>query len=150
MIAPVSVAHAGLLAELHGRCFAEGWTAKAMGDLLAMPGCFGFIAGKTAPLGFVLAAETGIEAEILTLAVLPDVRRRGLARSLMEAVVTELERRGVARLLLEVAAGNRAARCLYEGMGMEEAGHRPGYYQGGDEDAIIMAADIQDLRISNR
>ena len=67
-----------LLARLHAVSFAgqEVWDAKAMSDLMAMPGAFGFIGLKAAePAGFVIARMAGEDSEIISLGVCPGDRR---------------------------------------------------------------------------
>src|SRR5947209_197660 len=105
---------------------------------LGLPGAFGFI---DAAGGMVLARVAADEAEILTLAVLPDRRRRGLARALLERTMQAAARRGAGAMFLEVAEANRAARALYEGAGFVEVGRRRGYYRGGG-DALVLRAVI--------
>src|SRR4051794_2499243 len=65
------------LAALHSACFATAWNAAAITALLATPGTFAFHGDD----GFVLARTAGDEAEILTLAVAPAARGRGLGRA---------------------------------------------------------------------
>lgn len=73
------------------------------------------------------------EFELHRITVAPAVRRRGIARALLEA---RLEHdRGP--WLLEVAAHNAAARALYRTLGFVEVGVRKAYYPDGDA-AILM------------
>ena len=129
----VGLVHAEALAAIHASAFppAEQWGAPAMASLLALPTTFGFI---EAPGGFVLARAAGGEAEILTLAVHPAVRRRGLARKLLARV---LDKTGGDPVFLEVAADNAAAQALYRSSGFVPCGQRPGYY-GPGRDAVIL------------
>jgi ribosomal protein S18 acetylase RimI-like enzyme len=57
-------------------------------------------------------------AELISLAVAPDARGRGLGTALMDAVDAELERRGVRDLEVAVMAGNDRARSFYERRGL--------------------------------
>lgn len=85
--------------------------------------------------GFVVVRSLGAgEAEILNLAVAPDCRRRGLARSLLQDVLPAL--RG--SIFLEVRRSNRAAQSFYELFGFRITGERPGYYSGPPEPAVVM------------
>lgn len=75
------------------------------------------------------------ELHVTTLAIRPEYRRRGIARSLFEAVLGESP--GALGVVLEVRPSNRGARSFYESLGFEESGRRPRYY--GDEDALLMS-----------
>jgi len=117
-----------------------------MTELLAMPGSFGLLAmAGELPIGLAIVLAVGQEAEILTLGIVPDFRRRGVGRLLLSAVADRLARAGVARLTLEVSEDNFAAQALYRATGFLEAGRRTGYYvraNGGAVDAILLARAI--------
>jgi ribosomal-protein-alanine N-acetyltransferase len=130
-----------MLAEIHACAFAEPWTASAIDELLAMPGSFAYFTGN----GFILARIAADEAEILTLAVRPDSRRRGQATALVRAAADHAHSLGASDILLEVASNNRAARALYAGLGCAEVGIRKGYYAFGPdkhEDALILRSKL--------
>ena len=83
----------------------------------------------------------GGEAEILTLAVAPWARRRGVGAALVEAVAIEAVARGAGALFLEVAADNDAAVGIYLKTGFEQAGLRRAYYaraSGPAMDALVL------------
>lgn len=141
------------LAALHARAFGgaePGWGEEGIAGLLARPGTILAIAardGAARAEGFVLMHRVGDDAEVLTLAVLPEARRHGLARGLLAAAAAAARAAGARVLHLEVAAGNRAARALYEVMGLRVTGRRPGYYRRADgtrEDALLMSAPLGD------
>jgi [ribosomal protein S18]-alanine N-acetyltransferase len=132
-----------LAAAVHGASFEEAWSAKTMAELLAMPGSFGFIAlADGEPAGLVIVLATGPEAEILSLGVVPTLRRRGIARQLFEAAAGRLAAQGVARLYLEVAEDNLSARALYRSLGFAEHGRRPGYYRRIDGRVAALLLDL--------
>ena len=137
---PATVAHAHALAAVHALAFPPGerWGADAMALQLAQPGGFGFVAEAG---GFVLARVAADEAEVLTLAVAPAVRRHGLGCVLLRRAMAEAAARGGASMVLEVAAPNTPARALYEAAGFVAVGRRRGYYAGG-ADALVMRASL--------
>lgn len=74
------------------------------------------------------------ESEILNLAVAPEHRRRGVARSLVEAWL-----RGVkGDVFLEVRASNEAAQKFYKSLGFQVVSVRSEYYSSPVETAIVM------------
>jgi ribosomal-protein-alanine N-acetyltransferase len=75
---------------------------------------------------------------VMNIAVAPDFRRRGVARTLLERlfeVTASDPRRGYT---LEVRVSNAGAIRLYERLGFEQRGIRRGYYTDNREDALIM------------
>jgi [ribosomal protein S18]-alanine N-acetyltransferase len=91
-----------------------------------------------APRAFIrwCAIPTADEAELLRIAVIPEARRQGLARQLMEASEAFLLGEGIDTLYLEVRTSNAPARTLYEAMGWKLQRMRKAYYRDG-EDAVI-------------
>jgi [ribosomal protein S18]-alanine N-acetyltransferase len=128
-----------LLAAVHAAAFppAEAWSAEAIAALLATPGCFALGDAEA----FVLARVAADEAEILTLAVRPAARRRGLAAGLMARAAATAAAHGARVLWLEVSAQNDAALGLYRALGFVEAGRRPRYYADG-ADALVLRLSL--------
>lgn len=129
------------LARLHAEAFDAPWPTEAFVDLLAQPG----VATLGGPDGFILIRIVADEAEILTLAVRPAARRRGLARRLVETAADLARRSGAARLFLEVAEDNAAARALYAAAGFQTVGRRAGYYAraaGPPVDALVLTLPL--------
>lgn len=78
------------------------------------------------------------ELHVNNLAVLPDWRRRGVARGLLRAVLAAARREGATRATLEVRASNLPALSLYGAFGFVQRGRRPLYYTNPAEDALIL------------
>jgi len=126
------------LAVLHAACFSDAWDAASIADLLAGPGAFAIHNQD----GFVLARIAGDEAEILTLAVAPAARGKGLGRALLQSAIVRAEELGAHALFLEVGADNPHALALYAGLGFAKVGMRKGYYSSassgsGGGDALV-------------
>ncbi len=125
------------LAEIHRACFRvpRPWSADEFAGLLAGPHCF-LVPHAS---GFALGRAVAGEAELLTIAVLPDTRRTGLGKQLLAGFLAEAQTRQATSAFLEVAADNDAAIRLYEGQGFALAGRRKGYYatSSGAVDALI-------------
>jgi ribosomal-protein-alanine N-acetyltransferase len=130
------------MSALHAASFPTSWTSESLGELLASPGAFAFIAVEVSSLanGFVLARVAADEAEILTIAVRPNARRRGIARALMEAASAQAKKMGARTMFLEVGETNVPARGLYESLGFAEAGRRKDYY--GAENGLVLKAQL--------
>jgi ribosomal-protein-alanine N-acetyltransferase len=125
--------------------FDEPWSPASFAGLLATPGVAGRLAlADGEPAGLALWRVAADEAEILTVCTLPDRRRAGFGRALMEAATAASTTAGARRLYLEVAVDNVAAIALYQRLGFVRAGLRKGYYRrtDGAVDATILARDI--------
>lgn len=136
---------AGALADIHALAFDHPWSADEIAELIGGPGAFALLAEDAAPVAFILCRAIAGEAEILTLAVSPAARRRGVARGLVEAAVGAARIAGADVMFLEVADDNLAAIGLYEAAGFMRVGLRRGYYDRGPQglaDALLMRLDL--------
>lgn len=81
------------------------------------------------------------EGHITNVAVLEEVRGKGVGRALLAQLMQYASNLGVAYLTLEVRASNQAAISLYQSFGFIKVGIRKNYYMPEHEDAFIMVAD---------
>ena len=96
---------------------------------MAIPGFFGHMAWQEeTPVGFLLALHLGDECEILSLGVVPEKRRTGIASMLLHSLCAAARLRGAASVTLEVAQDNAAACDLYAKHGFTKVGRRRHYY----------------------
>ncbi len=136
MLPPVPTPAA--LARLHALCFGtpRPWSEAEFSSLLRDGSVFltggGRDAGGADNSGFALGRVIADEAELLTLAVHPDHRRKGRGRALLSTYENEAVRRGATRSFLEVSSANHAAITLYAQAGYRQTGQRPGYYRTPD------------------
>jgi ribosomal-protein-alanine N-acetyltransferase len=86
------------------------------------------------------------ELHVLNVAVLPELRRRGLARWLLEFALGRAARAGARHVWLEARAGNAPALALYEALGFERRGLRRDYYRKPAEDAILLGRELVPAR----
>ena len=123
-------------------CFAQG--TINVGAELERPWSQVWVARETGetsePRAFLLAWLVVDELHILSVATLPDFRRRGMARALIERAIAFGQDKGARSILLEVRRSNAAAIQLYRSFGFWTAGVRPRYYADNLEDAVEMTA----------
>ena len=149
---PLTVGRVGaevsdLLAALHATSFAQRWDAASFGEMLAVPGTLALLASRgDTPVGFILVRTIAGEAEILTLATEPSLRRSGVATRLLDAVYPFVQALQAEALHLEVAADNVAALGLYARHNFIRSGLRKAYYargNGAPADAVLMRRDLR-------
>jgi ribosomal-protein-alanine N-acetyltransferase len=85
----------------------------------------------------VLVVAPGVEADVLTVAVLPGYTRQGIATHFMAELETWSISKGAPAMMLEVGTENVSAIALYEKLGYENISTRKGYY-GTGLDAFVM------------
>jgi len=153
----VSTRRAGMadcvvLSEIHASSFKRAWSDAEFEALLSQPGVHALLAeyhrrfGSRAPAGFILYRLAADEAEILSVAVAPTYRRRGVGKTLMENTLRQVYRAGAQSIHLEVEDSNHAAIRLYRGVEFRESGRRPGYYAQGRETpggALVMLRQLR-------
>ena len=87
-------------------------------------------------IGYLVCSRYADVWHLMNIAVHPDARREGVARSLLEQLFGDAGED--ARYTLEVRTSNHGAIAMYERFGFQPAGHRRGYYHDNGEDALIM------------
>ena len=119
----------------------ESWSRAAYRDELRDTRTRWYIAavddedGLLGWAGLMTIADT---AQIFTVGTVPQARRQGVARRLVEAMLDEARRRDATEVFLDVRVDNAAAKALYEGFGFRPLRIRRGYYDGGRVDAVEM------------
>ena len=83
--------------------------------------------------GYSIAVVRGDRAELVSIAVDPKSRRKGVGRALLASTLRRLSRRGVTRVSLTVRPENEPARALYESYGFVKWRKVPGYYEDGTD-----------------
>lgn len=94
--------------------------------------------------GFIICWVILSDMHLLNLAITPEYRRKGLAGVLLEDALADFARQGGGYVSLEVRPSNRAAQALYNSFGFKVVGRRKQYYRSDNEDAIIMALDVEE------
>jgi [ribosomal protein S18]-alanine N-acetyltransferase len=92
--------------------------------------------------GYLGYWEAPGEAHLITLAVHPGQRRRGVARALLTHSFGYAAQKGASLATLEVRAGNEIAQKLYEGFGFRLVAVRKKYYSDNLEDAHVMLMEL--------
>lgn len=92
-------------------------------------------------LGYLVARRALDEVHVLSLAVVPALRRRGIATALLLTALGAERARGARIAHLEVRARNPEAIAFYARHGFREVGRRRCYYPDG-EDALLLGAAL--------
>lgn len=91
--------------------------------------------------GYAVVSVVAPDAELQRIAVLPELRRSGIAGALLDSVVAHCAELLVDRLILEVREDNAPAIAFYAGHGFAELGRRARYYRDGTT-ALVLSAPV--------
>jgi ribosomal-protein-alanine N-acetyltransferase len=100
---------------------------------------FWLLVADEVPCGYLHFWVVASEGSLLSMAVVPEARRKGLGRALMTQLKRRLGEHDCAEVHLEVRASNLPAQGLYRAVGFRENGRRKGYYSDTGEDALLMS-----------
>ena len=145
-LSEASARDAAAFATLHAAAFRRGWSEEELEQLLLDRSVIAHraMAGRTLA-GFIVSRLAAGEAEILSVAVAPARRGRGLARKLLDLHLRRLAGLGVTAVFLEVDEDNAPARRLYDRARFRDVGRRPAYYARGDAapaNALVLRRDL--------
>jgi [ribosomal protein S18]-alanine N-acetyltransferase len=132
VIRPLRPDKAADCARLHAAEFAHPWSAQEIAALIARSITFAAAALDPASgelRGFVLSRLAADETEILTIAVEPALRGRGVGRALLSESLRQAANAGAKSMFLEVDENNAPALALYARLGFVKVGERVGYYR---------------------
>ncbi|MDG2474953.1 MAG: GNAT family N-acetyltransferase [Paracoccaceae bacterium] len=115
------------MADLHSSCF------KSPKVIFSKETMFSFLLNCKSHIfydGISLAIiqVTGLEADLITMAVDPTQQKKSIASNLLELILLYLKHLGVKELFLEVAINNIAGLKLYNKIGFKTCGVRKNYY----------------------
>ena len=89
----------------------------------------------------VLVVAAGVEADVLTVGVLPQNQKQGIATAFMQRLEEWSLSKGAPAMMLEVAIDNDPAIALYEKLGYSNISTRRDYY-GPGLDAFVMRKEL--------
>lgn len=131
------------VAELEVKCFNDPWSESALADSLDDP-CARMLVALYGGVvcGYICLMLTDDNGYIPRVCVRPAYRRRGVATALMDTAETAARVFGCTSMTLEVRQSNSAAIALYESLGYEAIGKRPGFYTDPIEAAVVMTKPV--------
>lgn len=141
------------IASLHGENFPRGWSMNEIQKLAQKSNVHMLVAhqvgGRRKQIaGFNIVQYAADEAEILSIAVASRHRRAGVGDALMRAAIRQLQADRIESLVLEVDGTNVPAVHLYDKLGFEAVGSRPGYYRSQSADGQQETATALIMRLA--
>ena len=116
------------------------WSSRAFEESLQQNYTFFYVteAADHSIAGYCCMERLYEEAELVNIAVHPQLRRTGIGERLLGEVIEKEREAGTQSIVLEVRKSNLPAIRMYEKAGFAEIGVRKGFYEFPTEDAVIM------------
>lgn len=131
------------LAHAEQCCFVDPWPGQLLATEVMAPGRFHrlLVDPSGQLVAYLLSAWQYLDLHVLKVATLPEFRRMGMARQLIEVAEGHVVDQGGESVTLEVRESNHGAVALYTRLGFVFAGRRPAYYTDS-EDALVMTKHL--------
>lgn len=134
--------------EVDRLSFPSPWTRAMYEEELRQPEAAFIIVLRTdtTPVAGYCAYRLVVdELQINNVAVRPEFRGRGWGRALVESALGHGRSAGARTASLDVRRSNGPAQQLYASLGFVQVGERPRYYSTPEEDALVLARNVQKL-----
>ena len=131
--------HLASALEIERASNSAAWSERSFRNEFDNPfGDFRVAVDRTKVVGFGGIWDVIDEAHVTTIAVNPEMRRRGIGKQLMIDLLRRAKERGMTCSTLEVRESNEAAIAMYEKLGYSRCAVRKRYYPDNHESAIVM------------
>lgn len=131
------------IAELESKTFSDAWTEKGLRETFGQKQAFVTVAEVgDKVLGYCIIYYVMDEAEIARIAVVEEMRGRGIGRELLDYTCECCKGMQIQRLLLDVRESNERAIGFYKKYGFQTDGVRKNFYEMPKEDAVLMSMSL--------
>ena len=117
------------LANLHKQCFRylpPPYSANSFQEFLQNET---YYLAEEKYKGFAIARLVSEVAELITIAVDPNLRRKGIGKKVLDELINKVANAGANQFILEVASNNQAAINLYTKLGFTAVCKRKNYFR---------------------
>ena len=129
------------IANIEKLCFSTPWSENAISESMSAGTHFYVIQKNDIVAGYMGLSKISGEGYVTNIAILPEYRRQGLGRLLLQHVIED-SKSDLEFISLEVRESNLPAISLYTSFGFEKAGLRKRFYTNPLENAIIMTKNF--------
>lgn len=143
---PITAQRLDALLVAEQRSYSHPWTRGNFLDTLAAGHQALCLLAGDELLAYCVAMMGYKEAHLLNLTVVPEHRRQGWARTMLDALALWARAQHAEWLWLEVRASNLRAQQIYLRHGFVRVGVRKAYYpaaRGEREDAVVMSLRLE-------
>ena len=126
------------ISKLEEETFSMPWSASSFLEMISKEDARYYVAEEDGRIlggcGVLMVAGEG---NITNVVIAPASRNRGIGTAMSQHLMMEGDKEGLTAYTLEVRVSNVVAIHVYEKLGFESVGVRPGFYEKPAEDALI-------------
>ncbi len=126
------------ISKLEEETFSMPWSASSFLEMISKEDARYYVAEEDGRIlggcGVLMVAGEG---NITNVVIAPASRNRGIGTAMLQHLMMEGDKEGLTAYTLEVRVSNVVAIHVYEKLGFESVGVRPGFYEKPSEDALI-------------
>ena len=129
------------IARVENACFSTPWSIDAIKHEICENKLANFMIAcdeENNIVGYIGIWTLLDECQINKIAVIPEKRKIGIGKAILNHVLEFTRDIGVKNWYLEVRESNTAAQALYRSAGFSSVGTRKNYYINPIEDAVLM------------
>ena len=135
------------IVRVENACFSTPWSIDAMKHEICENKLADFMIAcdeEDNIVGYIGIWTLLDECQINKIAVIPEKRKNGIGKTILNHVLEFTRDIGVKNWYLEVRESNKAAQALYRSAGFSSVGTRKNYYINPVEDAVLMNLEEAD------
>ena len=135
------------IVRVENACFSTPWSIDAIKHEICENKLADFMiacAEENDIIGYIGIWTLLDECQINKIAVMPEKRKIGIGKTILNHVIELTRDMGVKSWYLEVRESNTAAQALYRSAGFSSVGTRKNYYINPVEDAVLMSLEEAD------
>ena len=126
------------ISKLEEETFSMPWSASSFLEMISKEDARYYVAEEDGRIlggcGVLMVAGEG---NITNVVIAPASRNRGIGTAMLQHLMMEGDKEGLTAYTLAVRVSNVVAIHVYEKLGFESVGVRPGFYEKPAEDALI-------------
>ena len=135
------------IVRVENACFSTPWSIDAIKHEICENKLADFMIAcdeENNSIGYIGIWTLLDECQINKIAVMPEKRKIGIGKAILNHVLELTRDMGVKSWYLEVRESNTAAQALYRSAGFSSVGTRKNYYINPVEDAVLMSLEEAD------
>lgn len=135
------------IVRVENACFSTPWSIDAIKHEICENKLADFMIAcdeESNIIGYIGIWTLLDECQINKIAVIPEKRKNGIGKTILNHVLEFTRDIGVKNWYLEVRESNKAAQALYRSAGFSSVGTRKNYYINPVEDAVLMNLEEAD------